>query len=170
MFCATNVYYSDTLNETVSYRQAKHHKHFYTMPIMIHSPSENSNDSMCAPFLTWRTSMLQSISCHMFERVWQEMGCSIDVCCVTNRKQIEPLSTATHSFSYMYFLTVLTKYMLLEVITSSVKTLYITQSLLFIPAKCTYYVKYIYLSPITTCFGVCHTIFRETIALLYAKA
>ena len=36
-----------------------------------------------------------------------------------------------------------------------------SQSLIFIPTKCTQYVKYVYLSPVTpTCFGVCYTIFR----------
>ena len=33
--------------------------------------------------------------------------------------------------------------MLLEALASSVKTLYINQSLLFIPTKCTQYVKYV---------------------------
>jgi hypothetical protein len=37
-----------------------------------------------------------------------------------------------------------------------------SQSLLFIPVKCTSCVKYIYLSPMTrTCFGVCYTIFTS---------
>jgi len=60
------------------------------MPIMIHTPSENSSDSMCASFVTWQTSMLQSISCHMFEQVWQETVCSIDVRLTTNGQHIEP--------------------------------------------------------------------------------
>jgi len=50
------------------------------------------------------------------------------------------------------------------------KILYRYETLFFIPAKCTQYVKYTYLSPLPpTCFGVCNTIFREIIALFAQK-
>ena len=44
-------------------------------------------------------------------------------------------------------------------------TKYKYQSLLFIPTKCTQNAKYVYYQQFPpTCFGVCHTIFNETMA------
>jgi len=48
-------------------------------------------DSTRSHSVTRQTSMLQSISCHMLEGVWQEMDYSIDVCRVTKWEHVESL-------------------------------------------------------------------------------
>jgi len=70
VFCETNVYYTNSVKETYAYRQAKHHEHFYIMPLMIYISSQNSSDSTCAVCHTANVDA----AVHLLPHVWTSVA------------------------------------------------------------------------------------------------
>jgi hypothetical protein len=167
VFCETNVYYTDTLKGTVSYRPAKHHEHFYTT-------REQQWLNLCPICHTANIDAAVHLSPHVWTSVEGDGLQHRRSLCGKRGTHRASVNCHTHSFTVtsLYFLTVLPKRILLEVLISSVKTLYLLNHFFFFPQPNAHNMlnTYIYRQLPPTCFGVCYTIFRETTALLYAKA